>query len=94
MGKVQNKNKEKLCHYLFFFLIFTIFEKRSHHVDSGWPQTHDPPASVSQMLGLQANTTMMNYFFYLVYMLVIHINFYFKTFHSSTSVEKHGTKND
>jgi hypothetical protein len=35
-----------------------IFEAGSHCVTPGWPQIHDSAASVSQVLGLQASTTM------------------------------------
>lgn len=30
---------------------------------SDWPQIHDPPASVSQMLELEASTMMLGYSF-------------------------------
>jgi hypothetical protein len=37
------------------FIIITIIRDRYLLSNSGWPRTHDPPASVSQVLGLEAS---------------------------------------
>jgi hypothetical protein len=48
---VSNLPAGMCCVILVFLLLYSL----------GWPQTHNPTASVSQVLGLQAGITMPDY---------------------------------
>jgi hypothetical protein len=52
---LKKKNPRKMALYS---LLYSVFWGRVSPCSPGWPWTHDPPASVSWVLGLQVRTTM------------------------------------
>jgi hypothetical protein len=65
---MRAKAKFKISHVISFYLCNSIFETKSYYAGQAMAEAHNPPASVSQMLGFQVcsifHCTLQNIFHY------------------------------